>query len=131
MRDIEIALLVWCLLRIKVGLNCVCVVVEVLVDLLLSSLVVLVGPHLDCLTWILERWVYSDLIIEHRLVLSMLDAELLVLVRIDRDLHRGLAYMCLLNRSTLLRLQLDVFNIVHVHMLVSIMSSCAVDGMLQ
>ena len=34
MRDIEIALLVWCLLRIKVGLNCVCVVVEVLVDLL-------------------------------------------------------------------------------------------------
>ena len=87
MRDIEIALLVWCLLRIEVGLNCVCVVVKVLIDLLLSSLIVLLGPHLDCLTWILERWVYSDLIVKHGLVLSVLNAELLVLVRIDSYLH--------------------------------------------
>jgi len=72
------------LLRIEIGLHLICIVIKILVDLMLTSCVILTHPHLVALVshivLILERWIYPDLVVQHRLVLSVLDAELFALI---------------------------------------------------
>jgi hypothetical protein len=127
MGDVKIALSVRLLLRVKIRLNCISVIVKILMNILLST-VILICLNFHSLAWVLERRINSNLIVKNRLIFSMLDTQLFVLILVNCYLHRCLAYMCLLNRSTLLSLKL---NIVHIHMIVLIVTCCAIYCMFQ
>ena len=62
------------LLRVETCLHLICIVIEILVDFMLASCVVLAHSHLVALVsrtlmrdivLILERWVYPDLVVQN------------------------------------------------------------------
>ena len=86
------------LLHIKVSLGLISIIIKVLVDLLLSSRVIMADAQflslVAAIVWlVLELWVDADLVAQNGLVLPMLDADFLILASEISNLHRVLPHV--------------------------------------